>query len=91
MKQINLDSLNLQLFETIEMLKNNNCKEASDNEKIDVSTARTIAELGKVIVESYKVKASILKLVNKSFEPTELKQFSIESGINVKNEIKENN
>lgn len=82
MKQINLDSLNIQLFETIEMLKNNKLSEASDNEKIDIETAKVIVGLGKVIVDTYKVKAQVLNMMNKSYEPSELKQLAIDSGIN---------
>lgn len=59
---ISIDSLNNHLFETIEMLKNNN--NASKNEKIDIETAKTIASLGKVIVEGYKVKAQVLGIIS---------------------------
>jgi len=62
--QISIDSLNNHLFETIEMLKNNNDNQASDNEKIDLETAKTIASLGKVIVEGYKVKAQVLGIIS---------------------------
>lgn len=62
--QLSIDSLNNHLFETIEMLKNNNDNQASDNEKIDIETAKTIASLGKVIVEGYKVKAQVLGIIS---------------------------
>lgn len=61
---ISIDSLNNHLFETIEMLKNNNDNNASKNEKIDIETAKTIASLGKVIVEGYKVKAQVLGIIS---------------------------
>lgn len=63
---INLDTLNNYLFETIEMLKNNSDPEASDNEKIDVEAAKTIADLGKVAVDGFRVKASVLSMIAKS-------------------------
>ena len=63
MKQTNLDSLNTHLFETIEMLKNNNDPKASDNEKIDVETAKIISGLAKVIVEGFKVRANVLSIL----------------------------
>jgi len=66
MKQTSLDALNSQLMETIEMLKNNSDPKASDNEKIDVEAAKTIASIGKVMVEGYKVKANVLGIISKS-------------------------
>lgn len=71
-KQISLDELNMHLFDTIEMLKNNNDPNASANEKIDVETARTIASLGKVVVEGYKVKAQVLDMMRNTQNPTEM-------------------
>ena len=64
MKQISIDALNNHLFETIEMLKNNNDPNASQNEKMDIETAKTIANLGKVVVEGYKVKANVLQIIS---------------------------
>lgn len=83
MKQISIDALNNQLFETIEMLKNNNDKKASDNEKIDNDTAKTIATLGKVIIEGYKVKAQVLNMMNKTvdFDLVEFKKIAVSSGL----------
>ena len=60
MKQTNLESLNMHLFDAIEMLKNNTDPRASANEKIDLETARAITGLGKVIVEGFKVRAQVL-------------------------------
>jgi hypothetical protein len=63
MKQISIDALNCKLFEAIEGLQNNTDPKASPNEKMDIDTAHRIAELGKVIVEGYKVKVQALKLI----------------------------
>lgn len=84
MKQISLDALNNTLFETIEMLKNNKDEKASENEKIDIETAKTVASLGKIIVDGYKVKAQVLSIVNRDKElmPDEIKALAISSGIN---------
>lgn len=70
-KQINIDKLNEHLFETIEMLKANNDPNASQNEKIDVDTAKAIAELGKVAIEGYKVKVQAMGIMAKSMNPTQ--------------------
>ena len=69
MKSISIDKLNEHLFETIEMLKNNKCPQADEHEKIDIETARTIAELGKVAVGGYKVKAQVLNMLSKAENP----------------------
>lgn len=88
MKQTSLDALNNQLFETIEMLKNNNDPKASKNEKIDIETAKTIANIGKVIVDGYKVKTQVLNMINKTNDLTtqEIKVLAISSGINTEKE-----
>jgi len=80
-KQISIDALNVHLFETIEMLKNNRDPEADPQEKIDIDTANTIASLGKVVVEGYKVKVQVLNMLSKSENPKHLKESGIQSGI----------
>lgn len=62
-KQTSIEALNNHLFEAIEMLKNNSDPQASDNEKMDLETAGKIADLGKVVVEGYKIKLQALKMV----------------------------
>ncbi len=80
-KQTSLEQLNAHLFETIEMLKNNRDHNASDNEKIDVDAAKTIADLGKVIVDGYKVKIQALNILSKADNPSSVKRIIIDSGI----------
>ena len=63
---ISLDALNNKLLETIEMLQNNSDPNASDNEKIDVDSAKTIAAIGKVVVDGYRVKAQVMGIIAKS-------------------------
>ena len=91
MKQTNLDKLNEHLFEAIEMLKNNSDPDASPNEKIDIETAKAIKELGKVIVDGYKVKANVLGLLSKTSFNSE-KNFdkvkAIAEGMGIKEESK---
>lgn len=88
MKQTSLDALNNHLFETIEMLKNNTDKDASENEKIDIDTAKTIANIGKIVVEGYKVKAQVMNMINKGNDlmPDEIKKLAIGAGINTNEE-----
>ncbi|MCL2291199.1 MAG: hypothetical protein FWC34_10965 [Bacteroidetes bacterium] len=74
MKQISIDGLNLQLFEAIEMLKNNTDPKASENEKISVEAAEAIAELGKVIVSGIRIQADVLKYVSSAQNPDLVKQ-----------------
>lgn len=81
MKQISLDNLNVHLFETIEMLKSNNDPVASPNEKIDVETAKTIADIGKVVVDGYKVKLQALNIISKADNPNAVSNTLKDSGI----------
>ena len=78
---ISIDSLNTHLFEAIEMLKNNSDPNASANEKIDVNNAKTIADLGKVVIEGYKVKAQVLNIMAKTDNPNSTKQLLGGAGI----------
>lgn len=80
-KQINIDKLNEHLFESIEMLKNNSDPNADDNEKIDVNTAKAIADLSKVVIDGYKVKAQVLNMMRNAENPNLLKNQIVQSGI----------
>lgn len=81
MKKISIDDISAHLVETIEMLKNNSDANASDNEKIDIETAKTIAELGKVIIDGYKVKAQVLGVISKTENPTLTREMSEAAGL----------
>jgi predicted transcriptional regulator len=81
MRHISIDALNEHIFEAIEMLKNNSDENASDNEKIDIDTARAIAELGKVVVDGYKVKAQVMNAIKNGSNPQSVFQMAIEGGI----------
>jgi hypothetical protein len=59
-KQISLDALNEHMFEVIEMLKNNSDPGASENEKISTEVAKRVIEAGKVIAQTYKIKADVI-------------------------------
>jgi hypothetical protein len=80
-KRISIDDINLHLAETIEMLKNNSSEEASPNEKIDVETAKTIAELSKVVIDGYRVKAQVLGIISKTENPSIVKELAETSGL----------
>ncbi len=81
MKQVSLDALNAHLFETIEMLKNNNDPEASENEKIDIETAKQIANISKVIVDAYRIKAQVIETVLCHGNADQTKKILSDSGI----------
>lgn len=81
MKNLTLDDLNVHLFETIEMLKNNSDEKASANEKIDIDTAKQIASIGKVIIEGYKTKIQAISLLNPNENPEVSKQLILDSGL----------
>ncbi|WP_294455765.1 hypothetical protein [uncultured Bacteroides sp.] len=81
MSRLTIDKLNEHLFEAIEMLKNNSDPNASENEKIDIETAKTIANLGKVAVEGFKVKAQALSMLARTDNPQTTKEALVASGI----------
>lgn len=80
-KQISIDRLNEHLFESIEMLKNSSDPNADANEKIDVNIAKAIADLGKVVIEGYKVKAQVLSMIKNTDNPKAMQQTICQSGI----------
>ena len=80
MSKLTIDKLNEHLFEAIEMLKNNSDPNASPNEKIDIETAKTIADLGKVAVEGFKVKAQALSMLARTDNPKTTKEALVASG-----------
>ena len=81
MKQISIDALNVHLFEAIEGLKNNNDPKASPNERMNIETARAIADLGKVVNEGYKVKAQVLNMVRNAENPVITRSLAETTGI----------
>ncbi len=86
-KQINLDKLNEHLFESIEMLKNSSDPKASACEKIDVQTAKEIANLGKTIIDGYKVKLQAAELLRDADNPNSTSNFLKEAGFVTENII----
>ena len=81
MKQISIDALNMHLFEAIEMLKNSEDTKADNCEKINVETAKAIADLGKVVIEGYKVKAQVMGIIKNGGNPQTVSQMAIAGGI----------
>jgi predicted transcriptional regulator len=79
--RISIDDINTHIVDTIEMLKNNSDGNASDNEKIDVETAQTIAELCKVAIDGYKVKAQVLGIVSKTENMSAVRELAEASGL----------
>lgn len=79
--KISIDRLNEHLFESIEMLKNNKDPKASENEKLDIDTAKTIAEIGKVVIDGYKVKAQVLNMMRNTENPTVMRKSIVDAGI----------
>ncbi|KAA6351239.1 hypothetical protein EZS27_001385 [termite gut metagenome] len=76
-----LDKIIAHMDESMWMLKNNNDPKASANEKMDVEMAKAMANLGKVAVEGYKVKALALGIMSRADNPATTKQLLLESGI----------
>ena len=80
-KNANLDALNEHLFDVIERLKDRNDPNADVNDTIDLETATKICEAGKIIVESFKVKAQVLNMAIKASDPSMISRIATGSGI----------
>lgn len=80
MKKTSLNNLNDHLFETIERLLLRNDPGADECEKIDIETARAVAEIGDVIVRSAKLHIDALKAISFSQNPQMVKEFLSKSG-----------
>ena len=75
-----INKTNDMMIQAMEMLMNSTDPNASENEKIDVNTAKAIAALGKVSIESFKVKAQVLEIVSRAENPQSTRQALEETG-----------
>lgn len=75
------------LFETLEMVKNNNNPEASENEKISVENAETISELAGRIIDSYKIEVQAMQILSKADNIIKITEVFTNSGL-ISNNIK---
>lgn len=91
MKNTTIDDLNNHLFETIEMLKNNKDKKASENEKIDIETAKVISDIARNVIEGYKVKTQVLNILSKAENPIMAEKFCTLVGLGANTETKQLN
>lgn len=66
-----LSALRSHMFDVIERLKSVNDPNCSDNEKIDIETARAINEAGKVIIDAAKVEVDAMRLIADHINITE--------------------
>lgn len=80
MKKTSLNDLNDHLFETIERLLLRNDPDADECEKIDIETAKAVADIGDVIVRSAKLHVDALKSISFSQNPQMVKEFLSKSG-----------
>ena len=76
-----IDALNEALMSTISELRNPASKQC------DIDRAKAISELGKVMIEGYKVKASVLNNV-KDHYPDSAREMLRNSGIQDENPLK---
>lgn len=71
---VSLDTLNSALLDTINDLRRHDAKQT------DIDRAKAIADLGKVMVEGYKVKAQVLNTIVNDF-PDSAREMIRHSGI----------
>jgi len=69
MARNSMSDLQNHLFETIERLKANNDPSASENERIDLATAKAINQAAATIIESAKVEVEFLAIIAKAENP----------------------
>jgi hypothetical protein len=75
MKKTSLNDLRDHLFDAIERLKSKNDPNTSENEKMDIETAKTIANIGTVIVNSAKIEVDAMRAIANAQNPKALQAF----------------
>ena len=65
MSKNKLSDLRDHMFDVIERLKSNNDQSVDDNEKIDIETAKAIAQAGGVILHAAKLELDYVKQADK--------------------------
>ena len=76
-----LSDLRDHLFESIEMLKNNNDPSASENERMDLETAKRVSDISGKIIDSYKVEVQAMAIISKADNTNALNKFLNKTGI----------
>lgn len=76
-----LSDLRDHLFESIEMLKNNNDPSASENERMDLETAKRVSDISGKIIDSYKVEVQAMAIISKADNTNALNEFLNKTGI----------
>jgi hypothetical protein len=66
-----LNDLRTHLFATIERLQLSNDPDADEKEKISIETAKAIADIGQVIVNSAKLEVEAMKIIAGADNPKE--------------------
>ena len=79
-KQTGIDALNAHLFEAIEGLKNNRDPRADEHERMDIDTAKAIADIARVVIDGYKVKANVLQMCSRADSPKDFKRAAASAG-----------
>ncbi|MEI7727670.1 MAG: hypothetical protein WCK09_21355 [Bacteroidota bacterium] len=72
MNRTTLNDLRVHLFATIERLQLSNDPDADDKEKISIETAKTIADVAQVIVNSAKLEVEAMKIIAGAENPSEV-------------------
>ncbi len=80
MKQISINELKKHLFESIEMLKNQNDPEADPCEKMDVKTAKAVADIAGAVIEIGKLELQAVNMLKNAENPIAANKFLVEAG-----------
>ena len=71
-KNLNLEALKGHLFETLEGIKNQNCPEADECEKVSIEQAKAIVDVADSIIDIYKLQVDALKTAAQLAAPCEM-------------------
>ncbi len=80
MKQTNIQKLKEHLFESIEMLKNQNDPDADPCEKMDIKTAKAVADMAKTLIEVSKLELQAMSMLKNAENPVAAGKFLVEVG-----------
>lgn len=81
MKNTSLADLRATMFDVMQRLMSANDPDADEKDRIDVDTAKAMANIGTVIVNSAKIESDALRTIANAQNPNLLKSFLINSEI----------
>lgn len=69
------------LFETLEMIKNNDNPEADETEKISIENAKTIVEISGKIIDTFKIEVQAMHILAKADNVNKITEVFASTGL----------